>query len=211
MKFRQFRVEYIQEKLEKISTPDSPTGGILADMSALNITCDLPSKTEIPAYQVGDVLTAFLDHAKWSFPAEQYGHFRLAAKWVLKSGYGDCPVNEFTPKKLKAVRENMIKGGTLCRKQINAYKNYIIRFFRWAGEEEMLDKPDVVTALRCVRNLRKGEFGTRDNPKTVGVPYDVVLRTLPFLLPIIQAMVRGQSLFGQEKVAYDQVADCCGR
>jgi integrase len=194
-KYIQFRSEYIAEK-EKACTLASPVGGGDAIPDAFNTSCDIPSNYTLPAYQVGDMVEAFLDWAKPISSPESYTHDRLCAKWVLKSGYGNCPVNEFSPKKLKDVRQRMIKGGTLCRKQINAYKNRIIRMFAWAVEEEMLDKPEVVMALKCVKNLRRGEQGTRDNPETESVPEDVVRRTLPFLVAIVAVMVQLQWLLG---------------
>jgi hypothetical protein len=86
-KFLQFRIEYIQARIAAC-TPDSLNGGVSASTVTFNTACNAPAKTDIPAYQVGDVLSAFLDYAKQSFPAEQYVHFRLSAKWILESGYG---------------------------------------------------------------------------------------------------------------------------
>jgi len=61
--------------------------------------------SQVPhSYAVADLIAAFLDYTEREYPKDQYDRFRQSAKWVLESGYGDCPVDEFSPKKLKHVR-----------------------------------------------------------------------------------------------------------
>jgi integrase len=143
---------------------------------------------------VADLVAAFMEYAKREFATAQYDKFKQAAKWIIESGYGDLPAAEFTPKKLKDVRQRMVDSKRLCRNHINEHKNRIIRLFSWAVEEEMLDSPAVVAALREIRNLKKGAKGSFDHPDTEPVPDDVIKRTLPGMPQTVSSMVQIQRL-----------------
>ena len=82
--------------------------------------------------------------------------------------YGDTPVDEFSPKRLKAVREEIIARGRkgkgkrktreeepLTRKYINYRIACIVRIFRWAVEEELV-QVTVYQALKAVVPLKRG-------------------------------------------------------
>jgi len=151
---------------------------------------------------VGDVLVSeladgFLDAVKSGAIRMDKSHSQHFARAVgyLAELYGDFTVNDFSPKKLKAVRNQMIKTGTLCRRMVNDYTGRIVRIFAWGVEEEYV-QPNIVTALREVKTLRKGEQGTFDNPPREEVLDDVVAATLPFLSPTVRAMVQVQRLTG---------------
>jgi integrase len=89
----------------------------------------------------------------------------------------------------------MVRAGTLCRSQINKHIGRIARIFTWGVEEEVVPS-NIVHALQAVKDLRKGEQGTYDNPPREEVPDDVVKRTLPFMSPTVAAMVKLQRLTG---------------
>jgi integrase len=121
-------------------------------------------------------------------------HFNTLVSFLVDI-YGELGANEFSPKKLKVVRAQMIKSGTLCRSMINRYVGRIRRIFTWGvGEEVVLS--NVADALEAVKDLRKGEEGTRDNPPREPVPEWVIAATLPFLPPVVAAMVVVQWLTG---------------
>ena len=104
-------------------------------------------------------------------------------------------VDAFTPKCLKNVREMMIKSKRLCRRTLNFYVGRIVAIFAWGVEEELV-KETTYRALKLVKPLEKGHPGTRDNAPREDVPLDVVVRLLPFLVPVLQAMVQIQGLHG---------------
>jgi hypothetical protein len=120
-------------------------------------------------------------------------HFKQVIGYLVDV-YGELSVNDFSPKKLKAVRKQMVNAGTLCRNTINDYTNRIIRIFAWGVEEE-LAKTDV-NVLREVKALPKGEPGTFDHEEREPVPECVIAATLPFLPPTVAAMVIIQWLTG---------------
>jgi len=89
----------------------------------------------------------------------------------------------------------MVKAGTLCRNSVNKYTKYIKRIFAWGVEEELANA-NVGLGLRAVKALREGEDGAFDHPEREAVPQWVVAATLPFLAPVIAAMVQVQWLTG---------------
>jgi hypothetical protein len=121
-------------------------------------------------------------------------HFKVTIGHLVEM-YGDIPVNAFSPKKLKAVRNQMVRSGELCRKVVNDYISRIVQIFSWGVGEELV-LPNTIAALREVKSLRKGELGTFDNPPRKEVPDDVVQRTLPYMSPTVRAMVMIQRMTG---------------
>ena len=194
------------------TTPDSPAGGVNSENGTFNNTRCKPEISEVgkmPApvpmpmqtahsngsSTVGDLAGVFMDYVQKEYSNDQYVHFRESLVWLV-AAYEDLPVNDFSPKKLKIVREQMIQSGKLCRNIVNDYKNRIVRMFRWAIEEEILTDANVVLALQQVANLKKGAKGTYDHPKRRAVTDDVVRRTLPGLSPTVAAMVQIQGMTG---------------
>jgi integrase len=104
-------------------------------------------------------------------------------------------VHEITPKKLRTVREQMVKTGRLCRKTINGYITQLVRIFSWGCEEELVS-PSTAGALKILKPLPKGEPSTFDHPKRRNVSDAVIRRTLPFLSATVAAMVILQRLLG---------------
>jgi len=204
-KYRAFVSDFIRKQL---AAPDSSTGGDISAGDALNTTRRMPEKAvpiilrdaadsqEPHSYVVADLLAAFLDYTEREYPKDQYDRFRQSAKWVLESGYGDCPVDEFSPKKLKHVRQRIVNSKRICREQVNDLKNKIVRMFRWGVEEEIVKNSNVPVALKAVENLKKGKGGTFDHPDTKAVPDDVIKRTLPGLPLTVAVMVQIQRLTG---------------
>ena len=141
---------------------------------------------------VNELVAGFLDYCQPRQDKIQFSHNKYAIGYLVEI-YGDLAVNEFSPKKLKICRNQMVKTGRMCRRHINDYIRRIIRLFSWGVEEELV-KPDIVTALREVKALRKGEDGSFGNSPRKAVPDDAVLRTLQFLPPTLRAMVQIQRL-----------------
>ncbi|MCL2006080.1 MAG: hypothetical protein FWG73_07935 [Planctomycetaceae bacterium] len=194
------------------STPESPDGGGLSQNATLNTSREISEVGKMPApvplptqpaqaahsnggSTVGDLVAVFMDYVGKEYSNDQYIHFRESLVWLVPA-YEDLPVNDFSPKKLKTVREQMVQSGKLCRNMVNDYKNRIVRMFRWAIEEEILTDANVVLALQQVANLKKGAQGTYDHPKRRAVPDDVVCRTVPGLSPTVAAMVQIQGMTG---------------
>jgi integrase len=82
-----------------------------------------------------------------------------------------------------------------CRTYVNAQTARIVRMFKWAASEELLPA-ELHRQLVTVEGLRKGKSNARETPRVKPVGVETVLATLPFLPPVIQAMVRFQLATG---------------
>jgi hypothetical protein len=70
---------------------------------------------------ISEIATAFLAHIESrNMDKTDLGHFKTAIGYLVEI-YGELSGNEFSPKKLKAVRSQMVKAGTLCRNTVNKY------------------------------------------------------------------------------------------
>ena len=143
---------------------------------------------------VSELADAFLVDNESRIGKTDFPNYKYAIGYLAEL-YGELAVNEFSPKKLKVCRDQMVKAGTLCRKTINRYVGYIRRIFAWGVEEEVIPA-NVSHALKAVKDLRKGEEGTFDHPEREDIPDDVIRKTLPFLPPTVAAIVQVQRLTG---------------
>ena len=149
--------------------------------------------------ETGDALIAeladgFLDSIESQMDKNEYLLFKYAVGYLVEA-YGELAVNEFSPKKLKSCRSQMVKTKKLCRRMVNDYTGRIKRIFAWGVEEELVS-PSVYDAIRVVKILPKGSPGTFDNPPREAVPEWVIAATLPFLPLVVAAMVMVQYLTG---------------
>jgi integrase len=145
---------------------------------------------------VSELADAFLKHAESEsrLGKDAIVMFKQSIGYLVDV-YGGLAVGEFSPKKLKVCRDQMVKAGTLCRNQINRYTGYIKRIFAWGVEEEIVQST-VLHALQAVKDLKEGEQGTFDHPPRQDVPDWVIAATLPFLSPTVAAMVQVQRKTG---------------
>ncbi len=120
--------------------------------------------------------------------------------------YGDTLAEEFGPKRLKAVRQEIIAKGRrrkkkhtgepLTRKYINYRIACIVRMFKWAVEEE-LAPVTVYQSLKAVTALRKGRTKeVLESRKIKPVPEENIPPVLKELPPQLSAMVQVQRLAG---------------
>lgn len=123
--------------------------------------------------------------------------------------YGDTPADEFSPKRLKAVREEIVakgrkgkgkaktrEGEPLTRKYVNYRIACIVRIFKWAVEEELVPVT-VYQALKAVAPLSKGRTsGVRESVAVKPVPDEHIPPVLAVVSPQIAAMIRLQLLTG---------------
>lgn len=132
----------------------------------------------------------YLKHGE---PTGELANIRYALR-PLQSLYGETPAAEFGPLKLKAVRERMLLDD-LCRRVINQRIGIIKRVFRWAASEELVPATTMY-GLASVAGLQRGRTAARETAPVQPVPDVDVAATLPFLSPVVQAMVQFQRLTG---------------
>jgi integrase len=126
-------------------------------------------------------------------PTKEMDNIRLAVR-PLVALYGNMPVAEFSPKKLKAIRERLIEQG-LARSTVNARISIIQRLFDWGAEEELV--PGTAAAsLRAVKSLRKNRSRARETQPVRPVSEADFRAVLPYLSREVTAMAELQWLTG---------------
>lgn len=126
-------------------------------------------------------------------PTDEQNNIRQALRPLTRL-YPDVPVDEFTPRQLKAVRQHMIDLGW-SRPWINQSIRRIRRAFRWGVEEELVPE-SVHRALASVAGLKAGRTEAPEPDPVKPVSDEMVETTLPHLTPTLATMVRLQRLTG---------------
>jgi integrase len=111
---------------------------------------------------------------------------------TLREAYAGLPAREFSPLKLKAVRQRFIDDG-LCRDGCNRFTGIVARVFRYGVENELIP-PDVAHGLEAVKTLAKGRCEAPETDPVLPVDQDTVDATLPSLGVQYRAMVKIQLL-----------------
>lgn len=117
-----------------------------------------------------------------------------AALRPLDELYADTPAAEFGPKRLKVVREAMIKLGW-SRGYTNKQVGRIKRVFKWGVSEELVPA-GIFHGLQAVSGLRIGRTDAVESPPVEPVADELVDAVLPFLSDTVRAMVEVQRLSG---------------
>jgi integrase len=159
----------------------------------------LPDPSEAPPLTVNEPILAFWRHAEQHYrrddgsPTSELADYRLSLR-PLRELYGPTPAADFSPLKLKAVRQRMIDAD-LCRGVVNQRAGRIVRVFKWGVSEEMIPE-SVWRSLTTVRGLERGRTDARETEPVKPVADAVVDATLPYVLPPVRAMIRLQRLTG---------------
>lgn len=135
-------------------------------------------------------------YVKGGLPTQEQDCIRMAVRPLLKLYQYEIAGN-FGPIALKAVRNEMLAGGTWSRQTINRSIDRIRRMFKWAESEELLPKHENIAArLASVDCLRKGRCEARESKPVKPVDDSKVEATLPFMPAAVASMVRIQRLAG---------------
>lgn len=104
--------------------------------------------------------------------------------------YADLPAESFGPKAMKVVRDSLVREGR-PRVTCNRVVKTIRRLFKWACSEELVSA-QVWRGLEAVAPLQKGRTEAPEMSPVKEVADAVVEATIPYLPPVVQAMVRVQ-------------------
>lgn len=137
---------------------------------------------------------------------------------MLRSMYGDLPVDEFGPLKLKAFRvvlckEREIQQGNRTeikvptRRFVNQQVQVVRRVFRWGVSEELVPV-EVVTALETVSGLQAGRVDLPESKGVLPVSDVHVDATIPHLPSVVAGMVKLQLLSGMRPNEVLQLRPC---
>lgn len=149
------------------------------------------------------IIEIIAEYMRWARAGNQrwLSGFKSAFS-ILRKHYGHLPATEFGPKKLRLVREAMIRqvagnggGKTWCRRYINVQTKRIRHLFKWAASHEMVPVT-VYQALCTVEPLRRGSPQVRESQRVHPVPEALLDAVRPLLSRPVRAMVELQLLTG---------------
>jgi len=132
-------------------------------------------------------------YVKEGGPTSELACIRLAIR-PLQKLYNRLPIADFSPLKLKAVRQEMIGSG-LSRGVVNHHISRLKRIFRWGVENELVP-PSVYHGLQAVRGLPRGRSDARETEPVTPVPEEHVEAIRLHCSPTVWAMIQLQLLTG---------------
>jgi integrase len=121
----------------------------------------------------------------------EFGNIRRTIKG-LREHFGSLAVREFSPLKLREVRDGFVKAG-LARTNANRFTRIIVRIFSWGVEHELCP-PSVVHGLREVKALAKGRCQARETAPVRPIDEATLEATIEHAPAMIAAMIKFQSL-----------------
>jgi integrase len=148
---------------------------------------------------IDDLAILFFDHAEQYYkhpdgsPTGETRNLRDAMRPLLEL-FGNAPIIEFGPRRLKMVRDRMIASG-MCRSNVNRQIHRIRRMFSWGVENELVD-PQRYAALKEVKALSQGRTEAVESEPVEPVAESAVTAVRPFLTRVLCAMVDLQLLTG---------------
>jgi integrase len=147
---------------------------------------------------VGEVVLRFFEHAKVYYRRNgvltgEHITVRSCLRPLTKR-FGQLPAREFSAKRLKTVRDDMIELGW-CRNYVNKATSMVKRCFKWAAEEELVPS-SVAGDIWAVRGLKAHRSAAREKPEIGPVADDNVNAVLPYLPELASDAIRIMRLTG---------------
>ncbi|MCX7424388.1 MAG: site-specific integrase [Planctomycetia bacterium] len=186
--------------LGKWNTPASKErySRFVAELASSPTATPPPTAQDASTITVVEVAAAYLDHAERYYQKDgrPSGHLPplRAALRILRQLYGSVPAADFGPLALRALQQKMVADGA-ARSYINQHTGQTKRLFKWAVSVELLP-PSVYHALVTVPGLKRGRTAARETAPILPVADELVEATLPYMPPIVAAMVQFQRLTG---------------
>ncbi|MGI6417130.1 MAG: tyrosine-type recombinase/integrase [Thermoguttaceae bacterium] len=159
----------------------------------------VPSPPATGWITITELCAAYLQHAQGYYvnkAGEPTDQLDKVKRWIriLVDRFGTLAVNEFGPRRLKALQQSLVEDG-LSRTGVNKRVCGIRRIFVWGESEELVPRGTAHT-LGTVRGLRKGRSKARECKPIGPVDDQVVDDTIPKLPPIVGDMVALQRVTG---------------
>jgi integrase len=157
---------------------------------------DAAPPTPLNERTITEVALAFVQQRLPQYRAEskepyEFQHIVIP---LLVAQFGPLPAIEFTPKRLKLLRETFI-AKSWCRTTINRQITRVKTIFKWAAEEELVPGTvhHALTAVRCLPPLTPNVKEPLGRPPAFAGD---VAAVLPHLEPTIAIMLQVQWLTG---------------
>jgi integrase len=151
---------------------------------------------QAPVPTIRSLLNAYLAHVTERYAGQRSSeprNIRLALRPVVEA-FGALPATDFGPKRLKTVRDQLIKSG-LCRNEVNKRIRRIVHAFKWAVGDELIPQ-SIHQALKCVEGLKPGDQGVPESDPVTPVLDEYVDAIKPHVPRQVWAMIQLQRLTG---------------
>jgi len=147
---------------------------------------------------VGEAVLKYLAHCQGYYvrdgvPTGEATTIKSALRPLVKR-FATLPVDEFGPRRLKEVREDMIELGW-TRYTINRSIGRIKQCFTWCASEELIPGA-IAVALSTVKGLQKNRTAAREKDPVGSVADELVDATLPHVSELAADVIRTMRLCG---------------
>lgn len=148
------------------------------------------------------LISDYLDFASGYYPKSgnsEATQARVALKYLMP--YASESANDFGPLRLKAVREEMLKGRRkrdekpFSRQYVNKMTDRIVRAFRWAAESELVEVT-TYQSLKNVKGLQRGRSSAPEAERVRLVEHKRIDAVLVECTEVVADMIRVQYLTG---------------
>ena len=153
------------------------------------------SDTGVEVLTVRELVEAYLDWARVRYAGSDRADSVI--KYSLKpmiDAFGSVPAANFSPNKLRIVRQLMIQRGW-CRSNIGRHLSNIRGVFAWAASHERLSE-SVYSSLKLVEPLAFGSPGVRESKPKELVDDSTIKAIKPYLSCQVFALIRLAMLSG---------------
>lgn len=171
---------------------------LLEKLEALRTAGAPPPSGSIDGMLVIELIERYRAYAKGYYaiegrPTKEFASIDETLR-SLDQLFGDEPAAEFGPRKLRELQAWLIAKG-FARGVINQKIGRVKRMFRWAVAEELLEGRQL-ESLNAVEGLRYGRSAAKETEPVKPVPAAWVDAILPFVSPVVAAMIRLQRCCG---------------
>lgn len=142
---------------------------------------------------VADCVLPFLEWCDRVYNKKRVSYYTCACK-PLVAMFGDEPVSDFGPRKLRAVMYAHVDAG-LSRDTANRYTYAVRRMFKWAASRELC-RPEVCVALEMVEGLRERETDAPESVPVLPVTAEQMQAVLDIASATVKAMILLQGYTG---------------
>ncbi|MCA8943149.1 MAG: site-specific integrase [Planctomycetes bacterium] len=163
-------------------------------------------RTSASAYEIRHLVADYWTHIQSYYAnSKEPVNIRYALRPLVRL-YGPCAAEDFGPRQLRAVREDMVSSD-LSRTMVNRRIGMIRRMVRWAVSEELVP-PQNAQALDAVEPLRRGRTSATESDPVQPVPREIVAATLHHVSRQVAAMIRLQLLTGMRSCEVVTMRPC---
>ena len=150
-----------------------------------------------------ELTAAYLDYAESNINPTDYGHCNVIVQDFLGKLYGDnTPVDDFKPRCLKLVRDEMIQSRRFCWRIVNSYTRRIVAMFAWGVEHDLVLETTWRALKRANRKTKiSPSQAARDKARATksATRYGELYDHRSYRQAIIHAITKGNKVLPEER------------